>query len=201
MSIRGEFWFRAVPRAIWEALANPQTLAACMGGRAQVAGIGPRTYAASLVLQGSELELRASLGNLRPPSDVELQGQATGASIGSISWKARLALQPDQEGSLLSYEIEVSGESQMPDARRRTLEASIRKWVETCFSELSLKAGFAEEPIIIPSEGHGGGPAAPSKLTGLTRGPARSQAKRLPLWLLVAVAMFIALRLLAYFES
>jgi carbon monoxide dehydrogenase subunit G len=202
--MRGEFWFSAKPEEVWSALAGLEFLRQSIPSCERLEPDSANELTAKLTIRigrtSRALETRARVADADPPNAAELVGETLSSDAESLRWRAKLDLQPDHEGTLLAYAIDIDplGPTSI---NRSELEAAGRDMLDRCFCALSLKIiGASATTRVLPADDGSASSAASARVDGMAKTSLR-HLKRAPLWLWIAVFVLIGLRLLAYFQS
>src|SRR5262245_5763499 len=122
---------------LWSALTDLESLKRCLRNCEKLEAVWGKEFAARLAIRIGRidrvLESKATVADADPPNAAELVGAAFLREADSFRWRARLTLQPDHEGTLLTYAVDVDP-SGHPSILRGELEAAARGLLEHCLS-------------------------------------------------------------------
>lgn len=136
----------AAPRAqVWQALNDPQLLAACIPGCEKLDAIGPGAYIATVAIRVGALAARFS-GQLTLDDVVEaqaytLKGQGQGGVAGFVSGSARVTLEDDGAATLLRWKAAGEIGGRLASVGGRLLHGFAVKTANQFFSRLNANLG------------------------------------------------------------
>ena len=158
----GEAFVPAAQEAVWDALLDPEKLAAVIPGCHALDRVGENEYRAEVSVGAGPVKGRFKatviLSDMDPPNAATLTGALTGL-LGLSEGTGRVTLTPRDGGTALAYDygIEVSGT--VAAVGGRMLEGAARALVRQFFERLAsvLGGGPAEAPERMPLPRCGGG--------------------------------------------
>ena len=157
MKVSGEHDFRASRQQVWDALNDPEILAATLPGARRLEPTGPDEYALTIdVGVGSvrgTYEGTFSLSDKTEGESCTVTATASGRP-GSVTAVASMRLTDDGQGARMSYEADANvtgplagvGQRLMGAAARRTTEQFLSALDERIVSGAPAPAAAAEEP-------------------------------------------------------
>jgi uncharacterized protein len=160
MKVSGDHQFRATREQVWEALQDPQILAATLPGARRLEPTGPDEYA---------ITVDVGVGSVRGTYDgtfaltdkVEREACTVRASAsgrpGSVTTEARMSLSADGAGSRMTYEADATVTGPLAGVGQRLMGAAARRTTDQFLSALDERimsgAPAAAEPeaAIVPA--------------------------------------------------
>lgn len=155
MKVSGEYRFTATRDQVWEALLDPQMLAATLPGARRLEPAGPDAY--EIVVDVGVGSVRGTyegsfaLTDMVPVEACTVRATASGRP-GTVTTVARMRMSDGDGGAVLAYEADASvtgplagvGQRLMGAAARRTTEQFLRALDE----RIGAPPGEAEEPSV-----------------------------------------------------
>jgi uncharacterized protein len=153
MRVTGEHEFRASREQVWEALQDPEVLAATLPGARRLEPRGPDEYAITVdVGVGSVKGTYEGTFALTDKVDRETcTVRATAGGLpGSVTTEARMRLSADGQGSRMSYEADATVTGPLAGVGQRLMAAAARRTTEQFLAALDERivtgAPAAAEP-------------------------------------------------------
>jgi uncharacterized protein len=164
MKITGEHEFRATREQVWDALQDPEVLAATLPGARRLEPTGPDEYAITVDVGVGSVKGTYE-GTFALTGKVEREACTVRASAsgrpGSVTTEARMRLSADGQGAHMTYEADATvtgplagvGQRLMGAAARRTTEQFLSALDERIVSGAPAAAPAAAEPgaAIVPA--------------------------------------------------
>ncbi len=203
MKVSGEHRFDAPPAEVWEALLDPEVLAATMPGCQKLELTGENQYEGVLDIKVGPVQGRfqgkVQLSEIDPPNGYTMQLDGQGAP-GFVKATARVTVEPDGDSALLGYDGDAQVGGRIASVGQRLLDSSARSIIKQSLEGLGAQIAARQ------SAGDGGeqevpAPAAPSQAEFAAR-VAKDVAGDLvprPVWIgalivLVLVLLYFLLR-------
>ena len=169
MKVSGEHAFRASRRQVWEALQDPEILAATLPGARKLEPTGPDEYAITVdVGVGSvkgTYEGTFALTEKVEPEACIVRASASGRP-GSVTTEARMRLADDGEGSHLTYEADATVTGPLAGVGQRLMGAAARRTTDQFLAALDERivsgapaapeAAAAPRAEVVPAGARGG---------------------------------------------
>ncbi len=204
MEITGDYFIPASQAQVWRGLNDPEALRRSIPGCEYMEQTGENEFTAAMVARVGPVEARfkgkVELDDLDPPNGYTLRGRGQGGPAGFAKGVARVTLEPEANGTRLSYVVDADVGGKLASVGGRLIQSVAKKTADEFFASFSaVVTGHAPEARGAAQADE----AAPSTGTveaGAGRG-ARSSV-HIPLvdrvaWLLVGVALGVAATLLA----
>jgi uncharacterized protein len=162
MKISGEHAFRATREQVWDALQDPEILAATLPGARRLEPTGPDQYAISVdVGVGSvkgTYEGTFALTEMVEREACTVRATASGRP-GSVTTEARMRLSADGQGAHMTYEADATVTGPLAGVGQRLMGAAARRTTDQFLSALDERimtgapAAAAAEPgaAIVPA--------------------------------------------------
>jgi carbon monoxide dehydrogenase subunit G len=163
MKVNGEHEFRASREQVWEALQDPEILAATLPGARRLEPTGPDEYAITVDVGVGSVKGTYE-GTFALTEKVEREACTVRASAsgrpGSVTTQARMRLTGDGQGSHMTYEADATvtgplagvGQRLMGAAARRTTDQFLAALDERIVSGAPAEAAAAEPgAAIVPA--------------------------------------------------
>ncbi len=147
---RGSAFVPAPPRAVWQALIDPEMLKRVVPGCHSVALVGPNTYDASITLGvgvvKGRFKAKVSLSNLQAPKSAIIQGALDGP-LGSSEGVGNISLAAVDGGTQVNYEYGFDISGKVAAIGGRMLDGATRVLMKQFFERLgSTMEAPAPEP-------------------------------------------------------
>jgi len=155
VDLTGTYIFDAPRQAVWDALMDPQVIAAILPGCEKMEETGPNNYRAHIKIkvgpvQGN-FEATVALSNIQPPHDYHLSVSGKGTP-GFVTGEGDLTLEEQDAGkTLLTYKGKATVGGKLAGVGQRLLDSSAKFIVNQ-----GLNALEKEIKVRIVSGGGGG---------------------------------------------
>jgi len=150
MEMTGEYRIPAPRQRVWEALNDAAVLKACIAGCQQLDKISDTQYSAIVVTKVGPVSatFRGSvdLSDLDAPNGYTLTGQGQGGAAGFARMSARVTLQPDADGTVLTYAAQAEIGGKLASVGSRLVQTVARKNADDFFSAFARQLGGAAVP-------------------------------------------------------
>jgi uncharacterized protein len=155
MKITGEHEFRATREQVWEALQDPDVLAATLPGARRLEPKGPDEYAITVDVGVGSVKGTYE-GTFALTDKVEREACTVRATArgrpGSVTTEARMRLSADGQGSRMTYEADATVTGPLAGVGQRLTAAAARRTTEQFLSALDERivsgAPVAAEPAV-----------------------------------------------------
>lgn len=138
MELRGQHNISANQDQVWRALNDPQILKECIAGCESIDKTGDNELAVRLVAVvgpvRAKFQGRIVLSDLLPPSSYKLTFEGQGGMAGFAKGSAAVNLQPEGQGTLLSYVATSQVGGKLAQVGSRLIEGAARKVADDFFS-------------------------------------------------------------------
>lgn len=209
MDITGEYRIPAPQQRVWDALNDPAMLKACIAGCQQLERVADNEFSAIVATKVGPISATfrgsVNLCELDAPNGYTLVGQGQGGAAGFARMKARVALQPEASGTVLTYSAQAEIGGKLASVGSRLVQSVARRNADDFFSAFARQLGgaaAAPQPVAAPELSTAG--ETPFRHTAMAAGPAGAGAwgAPVPAWLVVfgsglGLALGYALALLA----
>lgn len=137
MELRGQHNISANQDQVWRALNDPQILKQCIAGCESIEKTGDNELAVRLVAVvgpvRAKFQGRIVLCDLVPPSSYRLEFEGQGGMAGFAKGSATVNLQPEGQGTLLSYVAASQVGGKLAQVGSRLIEGAARKVADDFF--------------------------------------------------------------------
>jgi carbon monoxide dehydrogenase subunit G len=161
----GEQQIAAPRQKVWEALNDPQVLAACIPGCQSLEKEGDDRFAAIAEVKigpiGARFKGAVALSDLDAPNGYTITGQGSGGIAGSAKGGAKVRLSDNGGGTLLSYEVDAEVAGRMAQLGGPIIDATAKQLAGKFFSKFNeVVAGGVQPAAAAPAAAPVGAPAA-----------------------------------------
>jgi carbon monoxide dehydrogenase subunit G len=161
----GEQQIAAPRQKVWEALNDPQVLAACIPGCQSLEKEGDDRFAAIAEVKigpiGARFKGAVALSDLDAPNGYTITGQGSGGIAGSAKGGAKVRLSDNGGGTLLSYEVDAEVAGRMAQLGGPIIDATAKQLAGKFFSKFNeVVAGGVQPAAAAPAAAPGAAPVA-----------------------------------------
>jgi uncharacterized protein len=143
MKIAGTYKLDTPPQRAYDLLQDPAVLARCMPGCDSMEKTGEDEYAMRMKLLVASLsgnfEGKVKLMDKEPPHRFRMRVDGSG-KIGFMKGEGAIALSPDGEGTLLTYDGDVNLGGTMAAVGQRLVDTTSKMMLKRFFEKLSQEA-------------------------------------------------------------
>lgn len=154
MELRGQHNISANQDQVWQALNDPKILKECITGCESIDRTGDNELAVKLVAAvgpvRAKFQGRIVLSDLIPPSSYKINFEGQGGMAGFAKGSATVNLQPEGQGTLLSYVATSQVGGKLAQVGSRLVEVAARKVADDFFSTFE---GILKGPESAAGEG------------------------------------------------
>ncbi len=158
MEQSGQYLIPAPQTIVWQALNNPDLLAASLQGCEEMTKISDDSFTARVKAKigpvSATFTAELKLSDINEPESYSIAVAAKGGAVGFGKGNARVTLQPGVENpkdsTLLSYSVEARVGGKLAQVGSRLIDAAARKMADDFFSAFST--AVAPDSIAIASE-------------------------------------------------
>ena len=159
MKVNGEHHFDASPQEVWEALLDPEVLAAIMPGCKKLDKTADNTFEGALDIKVGPVQGlfqgKVELEEIDPPNGYTMQLGGQGAP-GFVKATAKVAINPDADGTMLGYDGDAQVGGRIASVGQRLLDSTtksiIKQTLDGLGTQIAARTGAAEgeEPVAAP---------------------------------------------------
>ncbi len=158
MKVAGEYRFAAPPQEVWEALLDPEVLAAVMPGCKKLELTGENQYEGALDMKvgpvQGQFQGKVNLEDLDPPNGYNLRLAGQGAP-GFVRATATVAIAADGDGTRMTYDGDAQVGGRIASVGQRLLDSSSKAVIKQSLEGLNnqvvaRRAAAAGEEVEAP---------------------------------------------------
>ena len=153
MQISAERRVAARREAVWAALNDLDTLCDCIPGCLKLQRLGDNVIAAEVMARvgpvATKFQGTLTMSDVDPPSGCTLNGKGQGGAAGFASGWAKLQLLPDENRTMLKYEVDVTVGGKLAQIGSRLIDAAALKMADDFFERLAMRLAHEETVAII----------------------------------------------------
>lgn len=170
MNMLGEQYIAAPLQRVWQALNDPEVLKASIPGCQALEKESDTRFTATVEVKvgpiGARFKGAVNLENIDPPNSYTLMLQGNGGIAGSMKGSAKVRLQPKDDGTLLTYEVDAEVGGRMAQLGGPIIDATAKQLAGKFFSKFGEILGGGKTAV----------PAAGQQTAGVTASTARAAA-------------------------
>lgn len=168
MELKDSRIIAARPEDVWAAILSPEVLQACIPGCESITGTPEDGFEAVVVQKVGPVKARftgvVTLSDMVAGESLTISGEGKGGPAGFAKGGAKVRLDPDGEGTKLSYEVQASVGGKIAQLGSRIIDGFARKLADEFFARLqsavespdAADAAEAPEADVDAVEGEGG---------------------------------------------
>ena len=154
MKLSGEQLIPIPPAKVYAALNDPEVLQASIPGCQSLIKQSATKMAATVkikigVIQAS-FKGEVELSDLDPPNGYTISGKGSAGAAGFASGQARVRLEPHEEGTKLSYQVDTKIGGKFAQIGSRLLEGTARKLSKQFFVKFAEEVAGPALPAVEP---------------------------------------------------
>jgi len=148
MEMTGEFRIPAPQAKVWEALNDPEVLAAAIPGAESVEKTSDTTFAAVAKAKvgpvSAKFKGNVTLSEIDAPNGYKISGEGSGGAAGFAKGSATVKLTPDGDDTLLTYEVHATVGGKLAQVGQRFIDSTAKKMADEFFSSFVAITGGPE---------------------------------------------------------
>lgn len=158
MELKDHRVIAADPDTVWAALLDPEVLRRCIPGCESLNGSPEEGYEAVVVQKVGPVKARftgrVSLDDIVPGRSLTISGEGKGGPAGFARGSARVAIEPAEGGTALSYEVEAMVGGKLAQLGSRIIDGFARKLADEFFARFqeAVEDPGEEETEAVPAE-------------------------------------------------
>lgn len=158
MEMQGSRLIAARPETVWAALNDPAVLGDCIPGCQELTGTPEEGFAAKVKVSIGPVSATftgaVSLSDIDAPRSYRISGQGKGGIAGFAKGSALVTLEPQDEGTLLAYVVDVAVGGRLAQLGARLINSTAEKLSGQFFDRFAERcenpAGTASKPEKAP---------------------------------------------------
>lgn len=145
MQQQGQHLIPAPPEVVWQALNDPDELAACITGCEEITQTDENRFDARVKAKvgpvSAVFTAELNLTDLNPPTSYTIVGDVKGGAAGFGKGAARVALTAEGDGTILTYDVDAKVGGKLAQVGSRLIDAAARKMADEFFTAFSTRLG------------------------------------------------------------
>ena len=137
MDMKGEYRIPAPREAVWEALNDPEVLAACIPGCQELTKTSDTTFEATVQAKVGPVKAKFSgavaLSDIDPPNGYTISGEGKGGAAGFAKGGAKVALAEDAGETVLTYDVDANVGGKLAQIGSRLIDSTAKKMANEFF--------------------------------------------------------------------
>lgn len=152
MEMQGEYKIPASRETVWDALNDPEVLAACIPGCKSLEKTGENGFAATVQAKVGPVKAtfkgEVTLSDIDPPNGYRISGEGKGGAAGFAKGGATVTLAEDGDGTLLSYSVDANVGGKLAQIGSRLIDSTSKKLAGEFFDAFvkHVQGGKTEDP-------------------------------------------------------
>ncbi len=152
MDMTGSQHIAAAPAAVWAALNDTEVLRRCIPGCESIEKVSETEMTAAVVLRVGPVKAAfkgsVTLSDIVPEQGYTITGEGSGGLAGFAKGVAKVALAPEGDGTLLSYEVRADVGGKIAQLGARLIDATAKKLAGEFFTTFGeIVAPQAPAPV------------------------------------------------------
>jgi len=152
MEMTGEFRIPAPQAKVWEALNDPEVLAAAIPGAQSVEKTSDTTFAAVAKAKvgpvSAKFKGNVTLSEIDAPNGYKISGEGSGGAAGFAKGSATVKLTSDGDDTLLAYEVHATVGGKLAQVGQRFIDSTAKKMADEFFTSfVAITAGPEGEEV------------------------------------------------------
>ena len=147
MTMTGEVQLPATRETVWAKLNDPEVLKGCIPGCETLDVIGDNEFQAVATNKIGPVKARfkgkVRLTDLDPPNGYRISGEGDGGVAGFAKGGATVNLQPKDDGTLLTYNVEAQIGGKLAQLGQRLINGAAKKLADEFFKKFAGAVGEA----------------------------------------------------------
>lgn len=154
MEMTGEQLIPASREETWKALNDTEFLKQCVPGCESIEPAGDNTYTVQMTARvgpvSAKFKGKLTLSDLDPPQSYSIAFEGQGGVAGFARGSARVRLEPDGEGTRLTYTVKASVGGKLAQIGSRLVDAAAQKVASDFFTAFNEKLAARQPQAAAP---------------------------------------------------
>lgn len=167
MDMTGQYRIPAKREQVWAALNDPEVLRQAIPGCESVERLSDTELTAVATARIGPVQARfkgkITMADLDPPRAFTLQGEGAGGAAGFAKGNAKVRLEEDGGGTLLSYEVQATVGGKIAQMGQRLIDSTAKKMSDEFFDAFAKLAGGAAAHAVATPGGDDAATTPPSR--------------------------------------
>jgi len=157
MDLTGKYEIPVSPREVWDALGDPQILAACVPGCDNLERISPTEIDAAATIKIGPLKTnlngRFSVAELDPPRRCLVRGEGKGGPAGFVTGEAEVLLEEKNGITTLYYAVQATLGGKLARIGQRLIDGAARQIADEFFGRFAKVLTQGKTPSEMAASG------------------------------------------------
>lgn len=151
MELTGRYELDAPPEVIWDALFDPEILAASIPGCEDLAAEGPAAYTATIKLKVGPVSARfkgnVEICDAQPCESCRITGKGSGGIAGIAQGSSFVEFEATETGTVLTYTADAKVGGKLAALGSRLIVSTSRKLADQFFSNFATHLQSSQENV------------------------------------------------------
>jgi carbon monoxide dehydrogenase subunit G len=203
MKLSGENRINAPPQDVWRALNDPDVLKKAIPGCESLEKVSDTQFKATVVTKIGPVQAKfngeVELTDLDPPNGYTISGKGSGGVAGNARGGAKVRLEPDGDGTKLSYDVDAQVTGKLAQLGSRLIDSTAKMLAGQFFNKFGEIVGKPDAPAPV-ADAPVSPPAGAAQLAsagtsgGTIRADSQAANRGIPAWFwAVVISLFVVL--------
>ncbi len=159
MKLAGQNHINASPQEVWRALNDPEILKKAIPGCESLEKLSDTQFKATVITKIGPVQAKfngeVELQDLDPPNGYTISGKGSGGVAGNARGAAKVKLEPDGDGTKLSYDVDAQVTGKLAQLGSRLIDSTAKMLAGQFFNkfeQLVSKPEAAAAPAAVTTE-------------------------------------------------
>ena len=156
MKLAGQNHINASPQEVWRALNDPEILKKAIPGCESLEKLSDTQFKATVITKIGPVQAKfngeVELQDLDPPNGYTISGKGSGGVAGNARGAAKVKLEPDGDGTKLSYDVDAQVTGKLAQLGSRLIDSTAKMLAGQFFNkfeQLVSKPEAAAAPVAV----------------------------------------------------
>jgi len=154
MKLTGTYTIPASKQTVWDALNDPDALAACIPGCESFDVTGENEFSAQVTAKVGPVKAKFKgtvlLSELDAPNSYRISGEGQGGPAGFAKGGALVQLTDGDDGTLLTYDVDATVGGKLAQIGQRLIDGAAKKLADDFFGAFNERLGGSVEAAGVP---------------------------------------------------
>ncbi len=145
---------KAAPEVVWAAILNPEVLKACVPGCTDMTGSAEEGFEAVVTQKVGPVKAtfkgQVTISDMKEPHSLTLTGEGKGGAAGFAKGGADVRMEPSENGTLLSYDVEASVGGKLAQLGSRIIDGFAKNMADKFFQNFQEAVEGPADPDAAP---------------------------------------------------